>query len=415
MDRRIDDVRPQQGLVWDAKGAAMDRAGELPMERRKAERRAEPPALVTTMAETIAKHESDLDAYERLCQKKDAELAELRARADRTESDLKANRAGETVRVEFDLSPAQQETAVRAKLIELGWSPPDAGQDSTIAALKEQLAGARNAALEEAAKACDAMESDMFDRYKGRGKHAPNNEFRADPYMNGQSDGAGQCAAAIRALASQPAAPVQPQMMAVNLNNGSSTEWNAAPPVQPATNDQLSNLSAAVMALNGASYVGDNPAAWDGYERGFKAAQKEVVALIGAAPALPAEEVQANSPKYFPDFEVTIDAPPVQQPDDVREKKLTLGRLGELCDMLPADFCWGDGLTPDVLEDILSSALVTTRPGAALTEAQIDALITSHGTGGWQTVESMRTFARAILAASGGAEHQSQQGEGSGK
>lgn len=35
---------------------------------------------------------------------------------------------------------------------------------------------------------------------------------------------------------------------------------------------------------------------------------------------------------------------------------------------------------------------------AALTDEQIDALIASHGTGGWQTTDDMRRFARAILA-----------------
>lgn len=64
----------------------------------------------------------------------------------------------------------------------------------------------RAQALEEAAKACDEIESDRFDAYKGRGKHAPNNPDRADPYMNGKSDGAGECAAAIRSLAHQSTA-----------------------------------------------------------------------------------------------------------------------------------------------------------------------------------------------------------------
>lgn len=72
---------------------------------------------------------------------------------------------------------------------------------ASATAAQVPAAEVRADALEEAAKACDEIESDRFDAYKGRGKHAPNNPDRADPYMNGKSDGAGECAAAIRSLA----------------------------------------------------------------------------------------------------------------------------------------------------------------------------------------------------------------------
>lgn len=75
----------------------------------------------------------------------------------------------------------------------------------SLLATKPAALDDRNDVLEEAANLCEEMEGDMFDQYKGRGKHAPNNPYRADPYMNGQSDGAGQCADAIRALRTKSA------------------------------------------------------------------------------------------------------------------------------------------------------------------------------------------------------------------
>jgi len=55
---------------------------------------------------------------------RDAEIAELRAAVDRLSDELQANRRGETVRVEYNLAPAQHESAIRNKLIEMGWTPP---------------------------------------------------------------------------------------------------------------------------------------------------------------------------------------------------------------------------------------------------------------------------------------------------
>lgn len=82
---------------------------------------------------------------------------------------------------------------------------PQCGE-TTEPAATPSTAAVRAAALEEAAKLCEQIESERFDAYKGRGQHEPNNPWRADPYVNGESDGAGQCANKIRALINTPAA-----------------------------------------------------------------------------------------------------------------------------------------------------------------------------------------------------------------
>lgn len=56
------------------------------------------------------------------------------------------------------------------------------------------------ATLERAIHICEEIESDRFDAYKGRGKHEAFSTSRGDVYVNGQSDGAGQCAIALRTL-----------------------------------------------------------------------------------------------------------------------------------------------------------------------------------------------------------------------
>ncbi|MDQ1921291.1 hypothetical protein [Massilia pseudoviolaceinigra] len=61
-------------------------------------------------------------------------------------------------------------------------------------------ADVRKAALEEAAVLCGEIHSDYRDKYKGRGRHAPNNPGRANPYYDGMSDGASECEDAIRSL-----------------------------------------------------------------------------------------------------------------------------------------------------------------------------------------------------------------------
>jgi hypothetical protein len=53
---------------------------------------------------------------------------------------------------------------------------------------------------ERCARVCDDISVDRWQQYKGQGRHAPNNPHRADPFMDGQSQGADACAAAVRAL-----------------------------------------------------------------------------------------------------------------------------------------------------------------------------------------------------------------------
>lgn len=161
MERRIDDVRPQQGLEWDAKGAAMDRAGELPMERRAGERRAKPVVAVL---------------------------------------------------------PASIDTKL--------------------------LVDIATAVMEQRGMLTDFTEKGM-------------------------------------------------QVFCEELDAAFSSL--AATPALPAATGQPAKLINSIMGLKATCYEGYDEAAWDGYERGFKAAQKEIVALIGAAgsgTALPAEEVQ---------------------------------------------------------------------------------------------------------------------------
>ena len=75
-----------------------------------------------------------------------------------------------------------------------------AAQASAIVALKEQLAAARNDALEEAAKVSEVL------------TRIPSDLLGLPPEWMARTAGAGaRIAAAIRAIASQPAAPVQPQ------------------------------------------------------------------------------------------------------------------------------------------------------------------------------------------------------------
>ena len=56
------------------------------------------------------------------------------------------------------------------------------------------------AALERAAQACEAIENDKWALYKGRKPYTGKEPGRASDYVQGQSDGAGDCAEAIRAL-----------------------------------------------------------------------------------------------------------------------------------------------------------------------------------------------------------------------
>lgn len=58
----------------------------------------------------------------------------------------------------------------------------------------------RSSALEEAQKACDEIAADCWSLYKGRPPYTGSEAGRADPYVQGESDGAEKYAAAIREL-----------------------------------------------------------------------------------------------------------------------------------------------------------------------------------------------------------------------
>lgn len=57
------------------------------------------------------------------------------------------------------------------------------------------------AALKEAAQVCDEYVGDLWNLYKGRTPYTGRESGRADPHVQGESDGADKCAAAIRAIA----------------------------------------------------------------------------------------------------------------------------------------------------------------------------------------------------------------------
>ena len=69
-------------------------------------------------------------------------------------------------------------------------------QSSYEAEIKVEI----DAALERAAIACESIETDKWSLYKGRPPYTGTEPGRADNYVQGESDGAGQCASAIRAL-----------------------------------------------------------------------------------------------------------------------------------------------------------------------------------------------------------------------
>ena len=62
-----------------------------------------------------------------------------------------------------------------------------------IEAMQARVAAARRDAFEEAAKACEKIEDDYDDDWRKGGK--------SDSHLEGMSDGANDCASAIRALA----------------------------------------------------------------------------------------------------------------------------------------------------------------------------------------------------------------------
>lgn len=56
-------------------------------------------------------------------------------------------------------------------------------------------------ALERAAQVCASYSVDKWNLYKGRAPYDGSESGRANPYVEGQSDGTEECAAAIRKLA----------------------------------------------------------------------------------------------------------------------------------------------------------------------------------------------------------------------
>ena len=83
------------------------------------------------------------------------------------------------------------------------WSSPAERVSNTMfteAQMREYGKQCREAALEEAAKACDAIGIDQRALYKGRAPYFGTEPGRADPHVDGKSDGAWECEEAIRKL-----------------------------------------------------------------------------------------------------------------------------------------------------------------------------------------------------------------------
>ncbi|MDN7703312.1 hypothetical protein QZM15_33035 [Burkholderia sp. AU44665] len=62
----------------------------------------------------------------------------------------------------------------------------------------------REAIIEECAKVCDEYAADQWSLYKGRAPYTGSEPGRADPDVQGRSDGADVCAERIRALKTIP-------------------------------------------------------------------------------------------------------------------------------------------------------------------------------------------------------------------
>ncbi|CAG4889582.1 hypothetical protein [Paraburkholderia gardini] len=75
--------------------------------------------------------------------------------------------------------------------------------DKKTAAAFDGWQASRRVALEESAKACDEIASDCWSLYKGRAPYTGREPGRADPGVQGESDGADKCAVAIRKLATE--------------------------------------------------------------------------------------------------------------------------------------------------------------------------------------------------------------------
>ncbi|MCA8338309.1 DUF551 domain-containing protein [Burkholderia multivorans] len=62
----------------------------------------------------------------------------------------------------------------------------------------------RDAIIEECAKVCDEYAADQWSLYKGRAPYTGSEPGRADPDVQGRSDGADVCAERIRSLKTTP-------------------------------------------------------------------------------------------------------------------------------------------------------------------------------------------------------------------
>ncbi|NML34882.1 hypothetical protein [Paraburkholderia antibiotica] len=63
----------------------------------------------------------------------------------------------------------------------------------------------RREALEEAFTVCNDIAVDRWNLYKGHSPYTGSEDGRANPYVEGESDGAEKCAEAIRALSQKTA------------------------------------------------------------------------------------------------------------------------------------------------------------------------------------------------------------------
>ncbi|MCO1367219.1 hypothetical protein [Burkholderia multivorans] len=64
----------------------------------------------------------------------------------------------------------------------------------------------RDAIIEQCAKVCDEYAADQWSLYKGRAPYTGSEPGRADPDVQGRSDGADVCASRIRELKTTPTA-----------------------------------------------------------------------------------------------------------------------------------------------------------------------------------------------------------------
>ena len=74
----------------------------------------------------------------------------------------------------------------------------DAGTQEYSLVAWQAWQAATAAERERCAKACDAIAEDKWSLYKGRAPYTGKEPGRASDYVQGQSDGADQCADAIR-------------------------------------------------------------------------------------------------------------------------------------------------------------------------------------------------------------------------